>query len=208
VLWPDESALPLAEVSPTAPSASASEAKAPEAKAPAGLPLLLATRPPADCLVLETDSRSFALSPMAAEPFIEALQERVRMGPAGTTAFIYERRYNPVRLLTADRTGLFLLVLGLLGGLLLVGALMVRYPGLPDALAVRYSAAGVPEQVREKATLFLLPAIGLMAWLVNGVWGLIMAARGRSEGAYLLWGGTLLVQACALLAMVGLIGWR
>jgi hypothetical protein len=47
-----------------------------------------------------------------------------------------------------------------------------------------------------------------MAWLVNGIWGLIMAARGQSEGAYLLWGGTLLVQGCAFLAMVALIGWR
>lgn len=171
-------------------------------------PVALASRPPAGWLVLETETRAFALSPQAAEPFIDALQERVRMGPATSTPYVYERRYDPVRLFTADRVGILLLTLGLLGGLLLFGALMVRYPALPDALAVRYTAAGAPEQVREKGTLFLLPAIGLMAWLVNGIWGLIMAARGRSEGAYLLWGGTLLVQVCAFLAMVGLIGWR
>lgn len=195
---------------PDAPAATvpvtSSEETAPHSSALP--PLLMATRAPADCLVLETDARAFALSPAAAEPFIEALQERVRMGPASSTPYVYERRYDPVRLLTADRVGILLLLMGLLGGLLLFGALMVRFPTLPDALAVRYTADGVPEQVREKATLFLLPAIGLMAWVVNGVWGLVMAARGRNEGAYLLWGGTLLVQVCALLALVGLIGWR
>lgn len=191
--------------SPEIPAAGAPASAAPELS---GAPLPLASRPPTDCLVLETGTRAFALSPLAAEPFIEALQDRVRMGPASSTPYVYERRFDPVRLFASDRMGILLLVLGLLGGLLLFGALMVRYPALPDALAVRYSAAGVPEQVREKGTLFLLPAIGLMAWLVNGVWGLIMAARGRSEGAYLLWGGTLLVQVCAFLAMVGLIGWR
>jgi len=176
--------------------------------APLASPLLLATRPPAECIVLETDQRAFALSPAAVEPFIDALQDRVRMGPVSSTPYLYERRWDPVRLFTADRTGVLLLALGLLGGLLLLGALMVRYPGLPDALAVRYSAEGLPEQVREKGTLFLLPAIGLMAWLVNGIWGLVLSASGRSEGAYLLWSGTLLVQICAFLAMIGLIGWR
>ncbi|MGL4650450.1 MAG: hypothetical protein ACRC1H_13665, partial [Caldilineaceae bacterium] len=171
VLSPD-SPVPPAPLSP-ASIAPAANGGAGEGDEPAWNPLLLlATRRPADCLVLETDTRAFALSPAATEPFIEALQERVRMGPASSTPFVYERRYDPVRLLTADRTGILLLVLGLLGGLLLFGALMVRFPGLPDALAVRYTAEGVPEQVREKGTLFLLPAIGLMAWLVNGVWGL------------------------------------
>lgn len=171
-----------------------------------GAQLLLATRAPADCLVLETGARSFLLSPAATESFIEALQERVRMGPASSTPFLFERRYDPVRPLTADRLGLGLLLAGLVGGLLLLGALMIRFPSLPDALAVRYTAEGMPEQVREKATLFLLPAIGLLAWLVNGVWGLILAARGQREGSWLLWGGTLLVQLCAFLALAGLIG--
>ena len=79
-------------------------------------------------------------------------------------------------------------------------------PSLPDVMTVRYTADGLPEQIREKTTLFLLPVIGLLAWLINGVWGLIMSARNQQSGAYLLWGGAIIVQICSFLALVSLIG--
>ncbi len=169
---------------------------------------LLASRPLPDCIVLDAAERAYAVSPAAADEFIEAVQERVRMGPVATATPATERTLDPGRLLHFGRTGVVLIALGLLGAVLVFGALMVRYPGLPDVLAVRYSAQGIPEQVREKQTLFILPAIGLLSWLVNGVWGMVLAARGQKPGAYLLWGGTLVVQVCALFALLALIGWR
>lgn len=172
---------------------------------PGGL-AMLATRPLAQCLVLDAGDQRFALSPAAQSQFIEAVQERVRMGPVANVPMASARRVDPARLLSADRTGLILLALGLAGALLVFGALMVRFPSLPDVLTVRYTTEGIPEQVREKESLFLLPAIGMMAWVVNGVWGLVMAARKQKPGAYLLWGGTLLVQLSALLALLTLTG--
>ncbi len=169
---------------------------------------LLATRPLADCVLLETAAASFALAPAAPSDFADAVEERARMGPVANVALELERRFDPARLVSGDRVGITLVLLGLLGSILLFGGLMIRFPGLPDVMAVRYSAAGDPELVREKAGLFLLPAIGLMAWIVNGLWGALLAMRGQKAGSYLLWGGTLIVQLCAFFAIAGLIGWR
>jgi hypothetical protein len=169
---------------------------------------LLATRPARDCVLLETASGGFALAPASLNDFADAVEERARMGPVANVAQVMERRFDPARLFSADRLGLTLVLLGLLGAILLFGALMIRFPGLPDFMAVRYNADGAPELVREKQGLFLLPAIGLMAWAVNGLWGALLAMRGQKAGSYLLWGGTLVVQVCAFFAIVGLIGWR
>ena len=167
---------------------------------------LMATRPAAECLLLDAGSAVFAVSPAGQQAFLDAVQERVRMGPVTNAQLTLTRRLDMQRILKTDRLGLAMLAVGLVGCVLLVGALMVRYPGLSDVMTVRYSADGVPEQVRDKAALFLLPFIGLLAWAVNGVWGLIMAARNQQTGAYLLWGGAIIVQICSFFALVSLIG--
>ncbi len=169
---------------------------------------MLATRPTAECVLLETTATSFALAPAARADFVDVINERVRMGPVANVALGQERRFDPARLFRGDRLGIVLLAVGLLGSLLLFGALMIRFPSLPDVLAVRYNAEGAPELVREKQGLFLIPAIGLMAWIVNGLWGALLAMRDQKAGSYLLWGGTLMVQLCAFFALVALIGWR
>lgn len=166
----------------------------------------MATRPLADCLLLDAGTVVVAVSPSAPQAFLDAVQERVRMGPVANVPLALTRQLDIQRLLKTDRIGLIMLGLGLLGSVLLFGALMVRYPSLPEVMTVRYSAEGVPEQIREKTTLFLLPVIGLLAWAINGVWGLIMAARNQQTGAHLLWGGTIIVQICSFLALVSLIG--
>ena len=169
---------------------------------------LLASRPLSECLLLETAATHYALAPAYPEEFAEAVYERARMGPVANVAMGLERRFDPTRLFSGDRLGLTLVMVGLLGAILLFGGLMIRFPGLPDVMAVRYTAEGTPELVREKQGLFLLPAIGLMAWVINGLWGALLAMRGQKAGAYLLWGGTLVVQVCAFFAIAGLIGWR
>jgi hypothetical protein len=168
----------------------------------------LASLPATDCLVLDAGEAAFAVSPHANDEFIDAIQERLAKGPVANVALRCERGIDPARVVNADRVGLALIALGLVGGVVLFGALMIRYPGLPDVLPFRYSAQGIPLQVREKQALFLIPAIGILAWAVNSVWGTVMAARNQKPGAYLLWGGTIVVQICAFLALAGLIGRR
>ncbi len=172
-----------------------------------GLPnvQMLATQPLEDCLLLDTGKAVFALSPRHEEIFLEELQARYRLGPVEKLSLARVRSSVWQRLFGDDIMGPALLLGGLLGVLLLFGILMVRFPNLPDALAFHYNSEGLPDVVREKTALFLLPAIGLVAWLINGLWGLWMAFHRQRTGAYMLWAGTLIVQLCSYFALTGLI---
>ena len=109
------------------------------------------------------------------------------------------------RILPQNRLGVWLLAGGLLGVLVLFGVLMISFPNLPDVLTVRYNSAGLPEEIREKGALYRLPIIGLLAWGINGVAGLLLLARRQPTAAYMLWAGALVVQVFSLLALVSLI---
>ena len=98
-----------------------------------------------------------------------------------------------------------LILAGLIGVLVLVGVLMVNFPSLPETLALQYNSEGIPMAIRSKSALFVLPIIGFLAWFVNGVGGMLMAVRNQPTGAYLLWGGAVLVQVCSLLALISII---
>jgi hypothetical protein len=167
---------------------------------------LYATRPLPECILLDTGATVFALSPARPEAFLAAVQSHYRLGPAHVVPL---EKVQPLPWHGGkglDSIGLGLLVAGLLGVLLLFGVLMVPYPGLPDLMAFHYNAEGIPDVIREKGALFLLPTIGLTAYLLNALWGLWMLYRDQRAGAYMLWSGTLIVQAFTLLALIGLIG--
>jgi hypothetical protein len=172
------------------------------AKAPVQM---AATCPLERCLLLETTQGIYAVSPVDPDGFIAALQERYRLGPVVDVAAPPRRRGRLHNIFAGDALGTTLLAAGFVGVLMLFGILMVRYPNLPEALAFNYSSDGLPTVVREKTALFLLPMIGLMAWLANGIWGLWMALRRQKIGAYMLWGGALLVQLCTYMALTSLI---
>ena len=167
---------------------------------------LCATRPAEECVVLETDSGLYALSPADPQQFVATVQERFSMGPTQRLHPHRDRR-SPLlgRVLPADRLGMVLLVGGAVGVLLLFGVVMVTFPNLPDVLTVRYNSAGLPEEIRAKTALFRLPVIGLLAWLINGLVGLALLARQQRTGAYMLWGGAVTVEVVSLLALISLI---
>ncbi len=166
---------------------------------------LLATRPPADCILVDTHDGLFALSPADPQAMLAVIQERYAMGPSQVLAQARLRTSRLARILPADRLGAWLLLGGLLGALILFGVLMISFPNLPDVLTVRYNSAGLPEEIREKGALYRLPVIGLLAWGINGIVGLFLLARRQVMAAYMLWSGALVVQAFSLLALVSLI---
>jgi hypothetical protein len=53
----------------------------------------------------------------------------------------------------------------------------------------------------------LLPLIGLMAWGFNLVTGIWLYQRVQQGAAYLLWGGAVVVQLVAGLALFNLMRW-
>lgn len=166
---------------------------------------LCATRTPAECIVLKTDAGVYALSPADAEGFVEALQARYRLGATQMVAPMRVRRTWLANTLGDDRQGVWLLVIGLIGVLMLFAVLTISFPNLPDVLAVRYNSQGLPEEIREKSALFRLLVIGLLAWSVNAVGGIWLAGQRQRIGAHMLWGGAVVVQVFLLLALVSLI---
>lgn len=166
---------------------------------------LCATRPPAECIVLQTDAGVYALSPADAEGFIEALQARYRLGATQVVTPQRVQRSWLASILSEDRQGAWLLLTGLVGVLILFAVLTISFPNLPDILAVRYNSQGVPEEIREKTALFRLLVIGLLAWGVNAVGGLWLTRQRQRIGAHMLWGGAIFVQGVLLLALVSLI---
>lgn len=166
---------------------------------------MYASRPLEECLLIDTGDTVFALSPRHPEAFLDALQARYRLGPVANVTLARSRPLAWDRIFGPDPLGPILLGAGMVGALLLFGILMVRFPDLPDVLAFHYNSEGLPDVVREKAALFLLPAIGLFAWMVNGVWGVLLAFRQERTGAYLLWSGALVVQFFSYMALTGLM---
>lgn len=166
---------------------------------------LCATVPVDACIVLETDDGYYALSPADPKGFIAAVQERYRMGPATIMEPARIRQPWLGQMLAGDTVGHWLLTIGAVGVLVLFAVLMISFPDLPEVLTVRYNSAGLPEEIGEKAALFRLPIIGLLAWGINGIWGLWLSARGQRTGAHMLWGGAVVVQGFSLLALISLI---
>lgn len=164
-----------------------------------------ASRSLPSCLLLETDDTIFALSPLRSDAFLEAMNAYHRLGPI---QLLPQERRRPLMGTEAllDRPSMWLLGLGALGVLVLFGVLMTLYPNLPERLVMQYNSTGAPDSIRSKDSLFVLPIISLAAYMVNGIGGVWMAYRKQRLGAYLLWGGTLVVQVLVLLALFSLIG--
>ena len=171
-----------------------------------GIPLhLCANHASGQCLYVDTDDAMYALTPADAPGFVAALQERYQMGEAGVVAAGYSRRLWLDRWLPADRLGAWLLGGGLIGVLLIFGALMISFPDLADVLTVRYNSEGLPVEIREKSVLFRLPVISLLVWVVNAFAGILLTAQRQVVGAYMLWAGAIVVDLFMLLAVVSLI---
>lgn len=168
---------------------------------------MLATRPLQECILIDTGPILYALSPTSSEQFLSTLQENFRIGPIGVVPDNDNlvHTFDLQLLLSVDPAAQRVLLAGLTGVLLLFMLLLIRYPFLPETMAVRFDRSGVPELVRDKSGLFLLPMIGLICWIMNGLWGIWMAARNQVTGAYLLWSGAVLVQVCLFFALLSLV---
>lgn len=172
---------------------------------PLGRLLSYATRPPPEQLLLVTSEAVYGISPAEPERFLEVLQERHRLGPARILSpepiwpSLWRWRF------WQDRVGQGMLLAGLILNLAVFGLLCFRFPTLPERVVLHFNAAGQPDRIGPRQGLLLLPLIGLLAWGVNTIWGGVIYRRQR-PGAYLLWGGAVVVQIIAGLALWSLIG--
>ena len=147
------------------------------------------------------------MSPAEPARFLAALQDRFALG--ANRALEPELRRPPVWTwpLWRDRVALFLVGPGLLGVLIMFGALAFRYPDLSPDLPLHFDVNGEPDRISPKSELFMLPAIGLFVWLFNTAVGVWLYRHVQRGAAYLLWFGALATQGIAGLALFILMRW-
>lgn len=152
-----------------------------------GRTLFYATEPVASQLLVVTPTLTYGISPADPDGFLDAFEIRQRMGPIRLVS--YEHRWP--RFLSwpvwRDRLAHLLLALGLGANLVLFAYVCWHYPALG------------------RAEIFRLPAIGLMALIANSSLGVLIHNRQR-VGAYLLFGGAVVVQLLSWLAALNIVG--
>jgi hypothetical protein len=165
------------------------------------------TRPLGEQLLLVTANESYGISPSDSSGFVRALQERFALGPNRTLEPELKRPPLWTWPLWSDRVALFLMAAGLLGLLVMFGALCFRYPDLSSDVPVHFDVSGFPDRIAGKSELFTLPFIGMAVWLFNTAAGIWLYRHVQRGAAYLLWFGALVVQGIAALALFNLMRW-
>lgn len=165
------------------------------------------TRPLAEQVILVTPGESYGLSPADSQGLVQALQERYTLGANRVLEPDLKRPPLWTWPLWSDRAALFLMAAGLLGLLVMFGALCFRYPALSSDLPVHFDVSGLPDRIAGKSELFTLPLIGLAVWLFNTATGVWLYRHIQRGAAYLLWFGALAVQGIAGLALFNLMRW-
>jgi hypothetical protein len=156
-------------------------------------------------LVIVTDGLAYAISPDDFAGFVEAFDQRQKMGPTQPVEQVSIRPDVFDWALWTDRVAISLVGAAGTACLLLFGYTCLRFPDLAPRVPLHFDAVGVPDRFGLRSQVFLLPFIGLLALGANGVIGLALYLRDRI-GAYLLWGGAIVVQILAWVASIGILG--
>ncbi|MCB0012749.1 MAG: DUF1648 domain-containing protein [Anaerolineales bacterium] len=166
----------------------------------------LATRPPADQLLILTTDTIYGISPADLALFrdsLKALQagsQPTRPDAGGSSWGIAGWQ------IWRDRIFVSLLLAGLGLNLLQFGYLAARFSKLPAAVPLHFGVDGGVDRWGAPRGLLLLPLLGLAFWLVNGGLGLIFYhIRDNRPVAYLIWLVTIIIQLASWIALLELL---
>ena len=171
----------------------------------AGSAFFYSTVAPREQVYVVTPGLTYGISPTDPQGFIESLRQRLQMGP---TQIVEQSSKRPGFLnwpLWRDTVGLALLAAGLLAALALTGLLCFRFPTLSRLVPLHFNVAGNPDRLGPRGQIFIIPFIGLLALVLNGVLG-GLAYRHERMASYLLWSGAVLIQVLVWTAAVGILG--
>ncbi|MHB0857409.1 MAG: PH domain-containing protein [Anaerolineae bacterium] len=170
-------------------------------------PLLVCSTEPLDqVLVVLTDSTCYAISPPDAERFVEGFNRRKALEPIHAMPQAVE--YAPVADWSIWRDYRFwaLLATAFLLNAILAGIIASVYQGLPERIPLHFDALGRTDRISAKSGLLVLPAIGTLALVVNGVIGFVVH-RWERLASYLAVAMVVLVQCVLWFAVKGVLAW-
>lgn len=170
----------------------------------AGFTVFYATTALSQHLILVTPAISYAISPADAAGFIESIKARYELGPTQAVEHTTEHPAFFDWPLWSDRVAHYLLITGATMCLLLFGLVTLRFPQLPPVLPLHYNVLGLPDRSGPATQAFILPLIGVLALAANTVLGGVFYRR-EQVAAYLLWGGTIVVQVLLWIGTVNLL---
>jgi hypothetical protein len=161
-----------------------------------------ATDGPGRQLVVVTADHNFVVSPYDTEAFLDAFKARFEMQP--TQPIIYARM-SPNLLewpLWRDRIAQGLLLAALALNLGAFGVGLFRFPEVSAQVPLHFDARGIADRLVSKDQLFTPAFIGLALLIVSAGLGVALYWRKERLSAYMLWGGSIAVQAMFAVAMV------
>ncbi len=154
-------------------------------------------------LLLLTEQGGYVISPEDPEGFVEALKLRQSLGPVHSVA----AGVNTLGLfrlsLWSDHLAQWLWLGACLVNLFLIAYLCAVYPTLDPVVPVHFDAMGQVDRIAPAVLVFVLPMIGWLILIVNGLFGLWLHGRQRMA-TLLLWGGTIAVQGFLWVAALGI----
>ncbi len=153
-------------------------------------------------IVIVTPDRNFVVSPYDREAFLDAFRARIELKP--TQPVLYSR-VMPGLLsweFWEDRVAHFLLFLAFLINLGLFGIGLSRYPSAPVQVPLHFDAVGLPDRFGPRSQLFAPAYVALALMIVCVALGAVLYARKDRYLAYLLWGGSVVIQALFVVSMI------
>ena len=164
-----------------------------------GLLRTYSTEPLERQLVVITDAVCYGISPKNVERFLADYAVRRSLGPMRKLQQETETCSLAGLPIWRDRWFWGVLILGFAANAVLLGLLSSLYGKLPDSIPIHFNAQGEVDRISSKAGLFVIPGIGTLTLLVNGLLGMLLHQDERL-GAYLLVLMTLIAHAVLWLA--------
>jgi len=147
---------------------------------------------PDELLYLVTTGEAYALTVLDQAGFAEEIQARAAVAPLDDRPHRASATGIVALPLWRDRASLLALGLSALGCLVVAAYVFARYPGLPNVVEINFPAIEDVVRVGDKGELLRIAYLAAGIFVANGVLGLVLHARERAAGTWVLAGSGLL----------------
>jgi hypothetical protein len=167
---------------------------------------MFATRPQPQQLVVVAEDGAYALTPQDTEDFVVCLQAVQDTGLATDDTPTQNTPGLLAWPIWGDRAAYLLQGVSILLNGALFGYLTLIYGRLPAETVLHLDSSGMVSRTGSPQALFMLPLIGLVAWLINGFlgWLLYHFFLDRSV-ALIVWAATTVIQVTIWIAALTLL---